>query len=238
MRPSPRLTPARDLRAPVARTAVRPAPWTAGAALLAAVLAALATLLLTAPPAAAHNTLRSSDPADGAAVATAPEQITLTFDQAALEIGSEVVVTAEDGTVVSDGPVQLADVSVVQPLADQRPAGAYRVDWRVTSADGHPISGTFAFTATEAVGGAVPTPSPTGTGATGAATPSAGATASSSPSESVDTTADMGGSGEAARDNYPGTVPWWVWVLAIVAVIGAVFTVVARKQRGGDTPDR
>lgn len=243
MRPSPRTTPPRDLRTPVARAAVRPASRTAGPALLAALVAAFATLLLTAQPAAAHNALRSSDPADGAAVASAPAQITLTFDQAALEIGSEVVVTAADGTVVSSGPVQLADVAVVQPLAEQRPAGAYRVDWRVTSADGHPISGTFGFTATEAVG--APAAGAPTDAATDAATPTAEASeeasAEASPSESVDTTADMGGSGEAARDGYPGTTPVWVWVLALVAVIAAVFTVATLRQRRGrstgDAPD-
>ncbi|MFS0705164.1 copper resistance protein CopC [Cellulomonas sp. 179-A 9B4 NHS] len=230
-------------------TSSRPAssrtPLAPVVALLAALATAVVTLVLAAVPAAAHNSLRSSDPADGAAVAGAPAQITLTFDQAALELGSEVVVTAEDGTVVSTGPVQLADVSVVQPLAEDRPAGAYRVDWRVTSADGHPISGTFGFTASEPVGAAAAgsTAAPAEGTMTTMATPTAEATTAEedptpSPSESVDLTPDMGGSGEAARDNYPGTLPWWAWVLMIVVVIGAVFTVVARKQRGGDAPDR
>ncbi|MFC8190029.1 copper resistance protein CopC [Cellulomonas sp. NPDC057328] len=230
---------------PSSRPASPRTPLAPVVALLAALATAVVTLVLAAVPAAAHNTLRSSDPADGAALAGAPAQITLTFDQAALELGSEVVVTAEDGTVVSAGPVQLADVSVVQPLAEDRPAGAYRVDWRVTSADGHPISGTFGFTASEPVGAAVAggEAAPAGGTVTTMATPSEAATTAEedptpSPSESVDLTPDMGGSGEAARDNYPGTLPWWAWALMIVAVIGAVATVVARKQRGGDTPDR
>ena len=36
--------------------------------------------------------------------------------------------------------------TVTQPLAGGLPAGAYTVEWRVTSADGHPLSGTFGFT--------------------------------------------------------------------------------------------
>ncbi len=224
-----------------------PTPLARAVALLAALATGLVALVLAAVPAAAHNTLRSSDPADGGTVTSAPAQVTLTFDQAALELGSEVVVTAEDGTVVSAGPVQLVDVSVVQPLAEDRPAGAYRVDWRVTSADGHPISGTFGFTASEpvaaavaAAGAAATSEDATATEATASeeATPTEDA-ATPSPSASVDLTPDMGGSGEAARDNYPGSLPWWAWVLMLVAVIGAVFTVVARKQRGGgDAPDR
>src|SRR5699024_10824890 len=38
---------------------------------------------------------------------------------------------------------------VSHPLADDLPAGEYSVDWRVVSADGHPISGEFTFTVTE-----------------------------------------------------------------------------------------
>ncbi|QGQ20643.1 copper resistance protein CopC [Cellulomonas sp. JZ18] len=242
MRRSPHPSSAPELHA---RAATHPARGTTAVALLAALAAAFAALLLTAAPAAAHNALRSTDPADGATVETAPAQITLTFDQSALELGTEIVVTAADGTVVSAGAAQLSGTSVVQPLAEQRPAGAYRVDWRVTSADGHPITGTFGFTAGAAAGTATttePTADPTAAATAApadATTPTPEASASASPSESVDTSPDMGGSGEAARDNYPGTVPWWVWVLLIVVVIGAVFTVVARKQRGGgDAPDR
>lgn len=208
-----------------------PTPLSRAVALLAALATGLVALVLGAVPAAAHNTLRSSDPADGGTVASAPAQVTLTFDQAALELGSEVVVTAEDGTVVSTGPVQLVDVSVVQPLAEDRPAGAYRVDWRVTSADGHPISGTFGFTATEAVG-AAPAAEPTASATEGATPgPEPTSTGSASPSESVDTTADMGGSGEAARDNYPGTLPTWVWVVLLASVVVGVATVASLLQR-------
>nr|WP_247602115.1 copper resistance CopC family protein [Cellulomonas denverensis] len=89
----------------------------------------------------------SSDPADGSTVATAPEQITLVFNEPAQELGSELVVTAPDGRAVGDGPVQLADTSVIQPLTGDLPAGTYTVSWRVTSADGHPIDGTLTFTA-------------------------------------------------------------------------------------------
>jgi cobalamin biosynthesis Mg chelatase CobN len=48
--------------------------------------------------------------------------------------------------VVSEGPAEVLDDTVTQPLADGLPAGAYTVEYRVTSGDGHPISGSFAFT--------------------------------------------------------------------------------------------
>ncbi|WP_309133676.1 copper resistance protein CopC [Cellulomonas sp.] len=225
-------------RGGVAPVVARPAPWTAALALLVALAAAVTALLLTAAPASAHNALRSTDPADGSTVEAAPAQVTLTFDQAALELGSEVVVTAEDGTVVSAGAVQLADTSVVQPLAEDRPAGAYRVDWRVTSADGHPISGTFAFTATTPVGPAAAsaadatTTAPTEEAQT--ATPTAEAATASATAEPTE---DAAGAGEAAgTDGGPGRGGPWLPILLIVAVIVTVFTVATlrRRRRRGD----
>ena len=81
----------------------------------------------------------------------------LTFDEPALAIGTEVVVTGPAGPV-SDGPPQLVDAEVRQPVR-AGPAGRYTVLWRVTSADGHPVSGTFAFT-TQQGSAASPTATP------------------------------------------------------------------------------
>ncbi|AEE44403.1 copper resistance protein CopC [Cellulomonas fimi ATCC 484] len=147
--------------------------------LVTLVLAALA--LVGAPAAQAHNVLRSTDPADGTTLPFAPDRVVLTFDAAATALGTEVVVTAADGRVVSSGAPTLADATVTQPLAGELPAGAYTVLWRVTSVDGHPVEGAFGFVATAATvagtGGApVPTPTPTPT-ATAAATPAPTATA-------------------------------------------------------------
>jgi copper resistance protein C len=115
------------------------------ATVLTAVLAATAvTLIATAVPASAHDVLRSTNPADGAVVDRLPDRVVLTFDEPALAIGTEVVVTGPAGPV-SDGQPQLVDAEVRQPVR-AGPAGRYTVLWRVTSADGHPVSGTFAFT--------------------------------------------------------------------------------------------
>ena len=120
-------------------------PARAVAEVLATVLSAVAvTLIATAVPASAHDVLRSTDPADGTVVDRLPDRVVLTFDEPALAIGTEVVVTGPAGPV-SDGPPQLVDAEVRQPVR-AGPAGRYTVLWRVTSADGHPVSGTFAFT--------------------------------------------------------------------------------------------
>ena len=134
------------------------------AVFLAAVLGtAVVSLIATAVPASAHDVLRSTNPADGAVVDRLPDRVVLTFDEPALAIGTEVVVTGPAGPV-SDGPPQLVDAEVRQPVR-AGPAGRYTVLWRVTSADGHPVSGTFAFT-TEQAGTSSPTTAPTSTPAT------------------------------------------------------------------------
>ena len=114
-----------------------------GVALLAA---GLLLTLVTAAPASAHNRLVGTDPADGGTLARTPSAVVLTFDEPAVGLGTQVAVTGPDGAA-STGPAELVDATVRQPLVPGAPAGAYTVAWRVTSADGHPITGRFTFTA-------------------------------------------------------------------------------------------
>jgi methionine-rich copper-binding protein CopC len=135
---------------------------------LVAVTVAAAALLLgpIAGAAQAHDSLASSSPADGATVGTAPAAVTLVFAEAPEALGTQVSVTGPDGTSATDGDPTLSDTTVTQPLADELPAGAYAVEWQVTSDDGHPVSGSFGFTVTEGVGDAA-TSAPADTAATG-----------------------------------------------------------------------
>ncbi len=94
-------------------------------------------------PAQAHTSLLSSDPSDGARLDAAPQQIVLTFTESLNEPSEASVVvdgTTHDATVQIDGPRLL-----VEPSGEQ-PDGAYEINYRVVSADGHPITGTLAFT--------------------------------------------------------------------------------------------
>jgi methionine-rich copper-binding protein CopC len=152
--------PATPARRPSARARAVAVPAPAGRALavLAALLLACAALLVAAPHASAHNALLGTDPADGSTVATPPTHLTLTFDQPAQALGTEIVVLGPDGAAVSTGTPELVDNTVAQALAADLPAGAYTVQWRVTSADGHPLSGELAFTATAGSAPAVTAP--------------------------------------------------------------------------------
>ncbi|MCZ2860904.1 copper resistance CopC family protein [Blastococcus sp. VKM Ac-2987] len=104
-------------------------------------------LLLVAPPSAlAHDGLVGTSPGAGTTVETAPATVQLDFTGEPLPLGTQVAVVGPDGGTVSDGPAEIRGTSVVQALAADLPAGSYRVDWRSTSSDGHPLSGSFDFT--------------------------------------------------------------------------------------------
>ena len=116
-----------------------------GFAAAVAALALFAALLVTASPAAAHDELTGSTPADGEVVQVAPGAVELTFSNVPAAIGSEVRVLDAEGTDWAEGDVRILDNVAVQKLRSGAPAGSYTVQWRVVSSDAHPIEGTFGF---------------------------------------------------------------------------------------------
>ena len=102
--------------------------------------------LLAAAPAHAHTDAETV-PADGAEVA-APMEVVLRFDApmrvTAISLageGGEVALASEQGT----DPVTEYVAAPEETLAP----GAYEVEWRGLSADGHPMRGSFGFTVAE-----------------------------------------------------------------------------------------
>ncbi|MEO7058911.1 MAG: copper resistance CopC family protein [Lapillicoccus sp.] len=143
-------------------------------------LLAVGAVVAAAPAAVAHDVLVSTDPASGATVATTPDAVVLTFDRPALGIGTTIRVIGAAGDVQS-GPPRLVDTTVTQDLVGGAPAGSYRVAWRATSADGHPVSGEFSFTAAAANPRAPQQVPSTSATSTSAASVGASATSGSSP---------------------------------------------------------
>ncbi|MFD7079772.1 copper resistance CopC/CopD family protein [Streptomyces sp. NPDC059918] len=135
-------------------TAIAPSPArvraTALLPRLALVLAALLAALFTAAgPASAHAALTASDPQDGAVVATAPAQVTLSF--------SEQVAMGDDSIRVMDPQGKRVDTGELRDMCSGTtirygtalhsglPDGTYTVAWQAISADSHPVSGAFTF---------------------------------------------------------------------------------------------
>ena len=116
------------------------------AALIVTVMLTIAFAITAASPASAHDWLIHSDPADGVSLDAAPEQITMSFSGNILELGTEVaLLDAETGEYlelpeqpsVAEGTVTQA----VVPLGQ----GAFVLNLRVVSEDGHPVSGAIHF---------------------------------------------------------------------------------------------
>jgi methionine-rich copper-binding protein CopC len=120
------------------------------------------TTFAVATSASAHNVLLQTNPADKSTVATLPNAVTLTFNEPAQAIGSVMRVVGPAGDV-AQGPPTLVDRQVTEAVRPGSPGGAYTVQWRVTSLDGHPISGQFTFTATAGDGGTAPSAAAGGT---------------------------------------------------------------------------
>ena len=103
------------------------------------------------PAADAHSVLVSSSPAAGASVAASPAEAVLEFNEPVENRFTELAVLGPDGASHWEaGPVSVVDARVSAPLRPLGPAGTYTIRYRVTSADGHPVSGTVGFRLTVA----------------------------------------------------------------------------------------
>ena len=113
---------------------------------------ALLTLLsasaaLAILPSAKHATLVSSEPAANSRLATAPTQIRLVYSEPIEGKLAKVSLVPASGTpIVLRAGGDPRDVHAVIAPVDALSAGTYKVEWRVVSADGHPVDGSFSFT--------------------------------------------------------------------------------------------
>ena len=116
-------------------------------ALLAVLVTALGIVVAVAAPASAHATLESTTPAENSVVATAPSQVTLTFDESVGISSDSIRVFDPGGDRVDDGhttPTSNPD-TVSIGLRSGLGKGTYTVAWHVISADSHPVEGAYVF---------------------------------------------------------------------------------------------
>ena len=121
--------------------------------------AAVIALCLTLSPVVAyggrallHATLLRSVPRANSVLKTPPDTVRLVFSEAVVPELSQIALVRRDAQKVVIDSVRLPvandprDVHTLIGRVGALRAGRYTVMWRVLSADGHPISGNFAFT--------------------------------------------------------------------------------------------
>ncbi|MCX5275320.1 MULTISPECIES: copper resistance CopC family protein [Streptomyces] len=178
-----------------------------------------------APAASAHTDLTSSSPSDGATLDTLPSNIRLTFSDEMTDEYAKIALTAPDGSPAGVADPQVDGKGAALAVKPGLPSGTYTVGYRVVSADGHPVSGSYSFTVRAAATGTtapVPAPSSPPPAPSGAAPHDSGDSPAptaiadgSSPSSSVATSVGLG-------------------VLIVAAAGAAVFVARRRRVHRGD----
>ena len=101
--------------------------------------------LAGAPVASAHAARIATDPAENAALAAGPQRVSATFNEQMQPEFAAMTVVGPDGNLWSTGDPQVAGAVIVVGVRPLGPSGTYTVNYRVTSADGHPVSGSWTF---------------------------------------------------------------------------------------------
>ena len=116
------------------------------------VLFAVAVLSCTFPTANAHSELVSSNPGASTYIEQLPEQIELEFNEELLNLGSgnSVSIISPSGEDLGMGETSTDGARITRLLNTTSELGAFEVKYRVASADGHILKGSFTFNLTEA----------------------------------------------------------------------------------------
>jgi copper transport protein len=123
---------------------------------------ALPILVVAARPAAAHNTLLSSSPADGAVLDEAPIELSLAFDLAVPLDTVSATWTGRSGvraelSTFRHGPSDETEVVAALP---PDLVGEVTIRWRLVGPDGHPITGRIQFAVDDGTAPGATTPAP------------------------------------------------------------------------------
>jgi copper resistance protein C len=107
----------------------------------------ITTAVIPSVSAFAHAQLLVSSPAVGATLYSAPQSVTLTFDDDLIDLqgGNEIVVTDPKNHKVDVGNTLLQGSKLSIQLKKLTLLGKYEVTYHVISNDGHPVTNQFPF---------------------------------------------------------------------------------------------
>lgn len=180
-------------------------PFARAATAILALAALLATMVGLAAPASAHARLEASSPKEGSTLTATPPEIMLRFNEP-IQSGLNEVSVRTGSTDATDGDLEVDGGTVYQPLKSSLPAGSYTVSYKVVSADGHPISGSYSFTYAPPGGDTGPSGSETTSDGGGSGSSSSTTSGSDSPTTSAPTAPTSSSSaGEPSSTSAPSS---------------------------------
>lgn len=118
--------------------------------------------LAGAGAASAHATRIATDPVENTELTETPATVSATFNEALQPEFAAMTVVGPDANLWSTGDPQVDGAMLTVGVRPLGPAGTYTVNYRVTSADGHAVTGSWSFSLAAAGTG---TPGPSATAA-------------------------------------------------------------------------
>ncbi|MEU7763621.1 copper resistance CopC family protein [Nocardia sp. NPDC049190] len=109
--------------------------------------------------ASAHSAPTASVPDDNATVDSGPARVSITFNEELQPSFPALTVVGPDGNLWSKDDPVVDGKTVSVAVGELGPVGEYTIGYRVTSADGHPVSGKRHFTLSKP-GNGTPGPKP------------------------------------------------------------------------------
>lgn len=103
-----------------------------------------ATVAAASGPALSHSELRSSFPVDGQRLPTSPGRLELVFNER-VQITALRLIHQSGYEQPFARPRAVERITSHQTILPAMEAGDWRIEWRIISADGHPVSGVIRF---------------------------------------------------------------------------------------------
>ena len=117
------------------------------------VLTLVGLLSLVIPSSFAHSELVSSNPAASANIQDLPEQIEIEFNEELLNLGTgnSISILGPSGEDLGMGETSTEGAKIFRLLNTTSEYGQYQVTYRVASADGHVLKGSYTFNLIEGI---------------------------------------------------------------------------------------
>ncbi|MBI1255460.1 MAG: hypothetical protein GC196_14090 [Hyphomonas sp.] len=108
------------------------------------IAASCLAIALSATPALAHISVKSTSIENAAVIESAPEAFSFSFSQPVGLIAFSIKTEAGEAIDLGFTPPKAPAATFTVPLPDLAP-GLYSVEWRTMSKDGHPMTGKSTF---------------------------------------------------------------------------------------------